>query len=118
MKPILCRFRAYFVPGFPRPTKSSIAVASILDDDGLVRRRRGINDGVGRRMAEFEVNGVALTVPDDFLTRRISEKLGSGGYEGQEADSVRRRLRPGWRVLELGSGIGYVASVCAGITGA
>ncbi|RBI74127.1 FkbM family methyltransferase [Roseovarius sp. TE539] len=69
-------------------------------------------------MAEFEVNGVTLTVPDDFLTRRISEKLGSGGYEGQEADAVRRRLRPGWRVLELGSGIGYVASVCAGITGA
>jgi len=69
-------------------------------------------------MAEFDVNGVKLSVPEAFLTTRISGKLASGAYEGQEAEAMRRRLRPGWRVLELGSGIGYVASVCAGITGA
>ncbi len=69
-------------------------------------------------MAEYELNGVTLAVPDEMLTDRIAAKLASGGYEAHEARAALMRLRPGQRVLELGSGLGYIAALCAGVTGA
>ena len=68
-------------------------------------------------MAVFEINGVVLEVPDGMLSDRLHGKLASGGYEAHEAHAARMRVRPGQRVLELGSGVGYIASICAGITG-
>ena len=68
-------------------------------------------------MAEFEIDGIHLSVPDDMLNDRISDKLATGGYEAHEAHAARMRLRAGQRVLELGSGLGYIASVCSAITG-
>ncbi|MDA3857059.1 MAG: FkbM family methyltransferase [Roseovarius sp.] len=68
-------------------------------------------------MAEFEIDGIHLSVPDEMLNPKLSEKLSTGGYEAHEAHAARMRLRAGQRVLELGSGIGYIASVCASITG-
>lgn len=69
-------------------------------------------------MAEFVINGVALDVPDGMLNARLSDKLTAGGYEGHEAHAAKMRVRDGNRVLELGAGIGYIASICASITGA
>ena len=69
-------------------------------------------------MAEFEIDGIHLVVPDQMLNPKLSDKLSTGGYEAHEAHAARMRLREGQRVLELGSGIGYIASVCASITGA
>ncbi len=69
-------------------------------------------------MAEYDIDGVRLSVPDTLLSPRIRAKLASGKYEGQEAAAARMRLRAGQRVLDLGGGIGYVAAVCAGISGA
>jgi FkbM family methyltransferase len=69
-------------------------------------------------MAEFEIDGIHLVVPDEMLNPKLSGKLSTGGYEAHEAHATRMRLREGQRVLELGSGIGYIASVCASITGA
>lgn len=69
-------------------------------------------------MAEFEIDGIHLVVPDEMLNPKLSDKLSTGGYEAHEAHAARMRLREGQRVLELGSGIGYIASVCASITGA
>ncbi len=68
-------------------------------------------------MAEYEINGIHLSVPDEMLNDRISDKLATGGYEAHEAHAARMRLRAGQRVLELGSGLGYIASVCSKITG-
>lgn len=68
-------------------------------------------------MPEYILNGVALSVPAEMLNERIAGKLQSGRYEGHEAAAVQMRLRAGNRVLELGSGLGYIASLCAGITG-
>ena len=68
-------------------------------------------------MPQYELNGVILSVPAAILNEKIAAKLASGGYEGQEAAAVQMRLRPGNRVLELGSGLGYIASLCASITG-
>jgi len=68
-------------------------------------------------MAEYRIDGLALVVPDGMLTDRIAAKLASGGYEAQEAHAARMRLRAGQRVLELGAGIGFIACLCARITG-
>ena len=77
---------------------------------------RGINEQ-GIEMAEYEINGVKLQIPDELLSKRIAEKLESGRYEGHEANAAVMRVRGDTRVLELGSGLGYIASICAAIAG-
>jgi len=68
-------------------------------------------------MAEFEIEGLRLEVPDTHLNGRIRAKLASGSYEGQEARAALMRLREGQRVLELGAGIGFIACLCARVAG-
>ncbi|MBE0454439.1 FkbM family methyltransferase [Roseovarius autotrophicus] len=68
-------------------------------------------------MAEYQIDGLRLEVPEALLNDRIRAKLCSGEYEAHEAQAAAMRLKPGHRVLELGAGIGYVASVCARIVG-
>lgn len=75
-------------------------------------------EGPENGMAEYELNEVSLHVPDAMLNDKIAAKLKSGRYEGHEAAAVNARLREGQRVLELGAGLGYIASLCARITGA
>lgn len=69
-------------------------------------------------MGEYAANGVTLVVPDDMLNERVAGKLETGTYEAHEAHAAQMRLREGMRVLELGAGVGYVASICAGVAGA
>ena len=69
-------------------------------------------------MAEFEIDGVRLAVPDVHLDGRIRAKLASGDYEADEARAALMRLRPGQRVLELGAGTGFIACLCARVAGA
>lgn len=76
----------------------------------------GINEQ-GVKMADYEINGVKLQIPDELLSKRIAEKLENGRYEGHEANAALMRVRGDTRVLELGSGLGYIASICAAIAG-
>lgn len=69
-------------------------------------------------MAEYEIEGVTLEVPDGMLTERLRAKFESGDYEGHEAHAARMRVKEGMRVLELGSGVGFIAAICAGQAGA
>ncbi|MFN3211015.1 MAG: FkbM family methyltransferase [Roseovarius sp.] len=69
-------------------------------------------------MGEYTVNGVTLVVPDEMLNDRVAGKLESGSYEALEAHAAQMRVKPGMRVLELGAGVGYIASICAGLAGA
>ena len=39
-------------------------------------------------MAEYELNGVRLVVPDEMLNERIAGKLATGGYEAHEAKAA------------------------------
>lgn len=68
-------------------------------------------------MGEYTVNGVTLVVPDEMLNERVAGKLENATYEAHEAHAAQMRLRPGMRVLELGAGVGYIASICAGVAG-
>lgn len=68
-------------------------------------------------MPTFELRGVTLDLPAPLATPKIVQKLERGQYEGFDARAAAMRVKPGHRVLELGGGMGYVGSVCAGITG-
>ena len=62
---------------------------------------------------DFHLNGISLGVPNGLATPEILGKLADGTYEADEARSADRCVRPGFRVLELGAGIGYVTALCA-----
>lgn len=68
-------------------------------------------------MPEFELNGVKLELPEALATPKIAQKLKRGQYEGFESRAAAMRVKPGHKVLELGGGMGYVGSICSGITG-
>lgn len=61
----------------------------------------------------FEINGVSLGLPAGLANASILEKLSDGSYEADEARAVGRCVRPGFRVLELGAGLGYVGTLAA-----
>jgi len=69
-------------------------------------------------MQQFEINGVRLGLPRVLATPEIVQKLQDGTYEGDEARAADRCVRKGFRVLDLGSGVGYVATLCAQKAGA
>ncbi|NNK78874.1 MAG: FkbM family methyltransferase [Litoreibacter sp.] len=68
-------------------------------------------------MLEFELDGFSFTIPRILLSDRLAGKLRSGNYEMNDARAVRSRLQPGDRVLELGTGLGYVGALCAEVVG-
>lgn len=63
--------------------------------------------------AIYRLNGVDLCLPGRIATDPIAEKLADGSYEGDEARAVDRCVRPGFRVLELGAGLGYIGTLAA-----
>lgn len=67
----------------------------------------------GPTVHDFRLNGVSLRLPAGLATPSILEKLADGSYEADEARSADRCVRRGFRVLELGAGIGYVTAMCA-----
>ncbi|MFY0690441.1 MAG: FkbM family methyltransferase [Paracoccaceae bacterium] len=69
-------------------------------------------------MLEFELDGFSFTIPRILLSDRLAGKLRAGNYEMNDARAVRSRLLPGDRVLELGTGLGYLGALCAQVVGA
>ncbi|AHM02898.1 Methyltransferase, FkbM family [Roseibacterium elongatum DSM 19469] len=67
---------------------------------------------VGDTLA-FHINGVDLVVPAGLASAEIVEKLRAGSYEADEARAADRCVKSGFRVLELGTGLGYVATLAA-----
>lgn len=61
----------------------------------------------------FELNGVLIQAPSDVITPTIAEALSTGAYEAEEARIVARALKPCDRVLEIGSGLGFVSTLIA-----
>ena len=70
-----------------------------------------------RRPAVIRHVGVRLAL-DRQIPPEIREFLYSGEYERGEIKAIRRLLRPGDVVMELGTGIGFVSLVCARCVGA
>ena len=66
-------------------------------------------------MERLEVHGVKLELSRDEVSPTIWQALEDGSYEAKEARSILKAIKPGDRVLELGSGIGIITSIIAGI---
>ncbi len=64
------------------------------------------------------LNGITLQVPAHVRMPGLMNRLSGGSYENTEAKAAEARVKPGFRVLELGAGLGYVSSICARLAGA
>lgn len=69
-------------------------------------------------MARFRIEEIVLDIPDGMLVPGLRRALEAGRYEGRERQALRRHLRRGDRLLELGTGVGCLAALSAGIIGA
>lgn len=61
--------------------------------------------------------GVTLCTGAVDLPKSVRGHIFKGGYEAIEAELVKSILTPGDRVLEVGTGIGFVSIFCAKIAG-
>jgi FkbM family methyltransferase len=61
------------------------------------------------------VHGVKVPIEATEVSPVVWEALASGTYEAKEARWITKCVRPGDRVLELGSGIGVVTTLIAAI---
>lgn len=59
------------------------------------------------------IHGISVPISKSDVSPIIWESIVSGQYEAKEVRSVRTLLRPGDRVLELGSGLGIITTVMA-----
>ncbi|RFB81127.1 FkbM family methyltransferase [Methylovirgula sp. 4M-Z18] len=66
-------------------------------------------------MESLSVHGVTVPLAPEEVSPVIWQALTSGAYEAKEARSIQRAIKPGDRVLELGSGIGIITSLIAKI---
>lgn len=66
----------------------------------------------------FHVNGIQLQVPDAVLGDASRARLIKGRYEHGETAALERHLTSTDRLLELGSGTGYLACLASRIAGA
>ena len=56
------------------------------------------------------LHGVELTIDPEVMSPKMIEVIRSGRYEGGEAREIARIVQPGERVVELGAGIGFIAT--------
>lgn len=66
-------------------------------------------------MNALNVHGVQVPLHSNEVSPEIWAALQSGRYEANEAKRIPRAVRPGDRVLELGTGIGVITSIIASI---
>jgi FkbM family methyltransferase len=68
-------------------------------------------------MTALTVHGIRVPIGPADVSPQIWRALSNGTYEAKEARWVFKSVRPHDRVLELGTGLGVVASLIAGIEG-
>ncbi|WP_133489337.1 FkbM family methyltransferase [Aliiroseovarius marinus] len=69
-------------------------------------------------MPQFKLDGLILKIPRKCMNDNIRVAMDRGGYEKNESQALKRHLKPGDRVLDLGGGAGFVALQAARIVGA
>jgi FkbM family methyltransferase len=55
------------------------------------------------------INGVRLAIEPEVMSPNMIDIIRSGQYEGGEAREIGRIVQPGERIVELGTGIGFIA---------
>jgi FkbM family methyltransferase len=70
-----------------------------------------------RRQREFAVGDIVLEAPQPQVSRSVRKSLRKNEYEPAESYLVRRLVRPGDTVLDLGSGLGLTCIAAAKASG-
>lgn len=70
-----------------------------------------------RRENEFAVGDIVLEAPSPQVSRSVRKSLRKNEYETAETYLVRRLVRPGDTVLDLGSGLGLTSIAAAKASG-
>jgi FkbM family methyltransferase len=85
----------------------------------LANFRRRLAYKIRRRLAlkTIELNGIRLTTDLQDVPKGIRKQLFQKRYEHQEFLLISEALEPRDRVLEVGSGIGFIGIACAKICG-
>lgn len=68
-------------------------------------------------MPVFQLGDISIEVPPEELGERVQIALESGRFERDEARALRVHFTPADRLLDLGSGTGYMASIAGRIAG-
>lgn len=90
-------------------------------EDRLRRRgyrleRIGSGDRLHKRASDdFELHDVRLDLAEDWVTPQLREAIYDDWYEKPEADIIKATLQPDDRVLEIGCGIGFIATIASRI---
>ncbi|WP_289040484.1 FkbM family methyltransferase [uncultured Aliiroseovarius sp.] len=66
-------------------------------------------------MPRYSIDGIKLQIPGHCLTDKLDQQLRDEVYEWKEVNGLKRHLKEGDRVLELGGGAGYIALQAARI---
>ncbi|PJR11332.1 FkbM family methyltransferase [Sinorhizobium meliloti] len=61
----------------------------------------------------LECRGVKFPDDKNIITPRVRESITAGRYESKEATQVEKLLKEGDRVLEIGSGLGFISTIAA-----
>lgn len=89
---------------------------SVRDADAAIGLLRGGSASPAPFRADAEVivyNGIKLAIEPGVIAGRLQDALQGGWYELEESRNLPGLLRPGERVIELGSGLGYVTTTLA-----
>jgi FkbM family methyltransferase len=65
----------------------------------------------GESLAHYSLRGITLELPSSLLTSNPKAALEQGYYEGREADELVELIGDGERILDIGSGIGFIAAL-------
>jgi FkbM family methyltransferase len=86
---------------------------------GLRSLQRTLKMAAGRLLNRKQImlHGVKVSTDPDLIPRRVRNLLFKGTYESAECELVLRHVKPGDRVLELGTGIGLVSLVATSRVG-
>ena len=69
------------------------------------------------RTAVVRIDGVHVHTSENFVPRSVQAALFKGSYEERELHLLKRILRPGHRVLDIGAGIGLTSLLATRIVG-
>jgi len=70
-----------------------------------------------RRNVEFAVGDIVIEAPNPPVSKNVRKALRNNEYESAEIYLVRRLVRPGNTVLDLGSGLGLTSIAAANASG-
>lgn len=61
----------------------------------------------------LECRGVKFPDDERFISPRVRDSITAGRYESKEATQVEKLLKEGDRILEIGSGLGFISTIAA-----